>query len=95
MPYVRHTAFSFDPAKKDAKLSHLTGQLDTFKGKVSGLVRIRIARVAEDCMIVTAGYANREAANAEQARANFAGMAEFMTGEPVVREGEVVWSYDR
>ena len=95
MPYVRHTAFSFDPAKKDAMMSHLTGQLDMFKG-TSGLARILVAQVTEDRMIVTAGYDNKEAADAaaEKARGVRDGMAEFVNGEPVVGEGEVVWSYD-
>ena len=77
-------------------MSRLTGQLDMFKG-TSGLARILVAQVSEDRMIVTGGYDSKEAAdaNAERARANFAGMAEYMTGEPLVREGDLVWRYDR
>ena len=77
-------------------MSRLTGQLDMFKG-TSGLARILVAQVSEDRMIVTGGYDSKEAAdaNTERARANFAGMAEYMTGEPLVREGDLVWRYDR
>mgnify|MGYP001177658294 FL=1 len=77
-------------------MSRLTGQLDMFKG-TSGLARILVAQVSEDRMIVTGGYDSKGAAdaNTERARANFAGMPEYMTGEPVVREGEVVCRHDR
>ena len=37
MSYVRHTVVSVDPGKKGAMLSHLTGQLDSFKS-TQGLV---------------------------------------------------------
>jgi len=37
MSYVRHPVISVDPRGKDAMLSHLTGQLDSFKS-TQGLV---------------------------------------------------------
>jgi quinol monooxygenase YgiN len=62
----------------------------------SGLRLLTVTRVAEDTVLVTAGYENKAAAdaNVENAKASLGKMAEFMTEEPFVREGEVVWGVD-
>ena len=46
-------------------------------------------------MIATAGYDNEANAQAGMAVAqkSLAGMAEYMTEEPHVRQGELVWQY--
>ena len=41
MSYVRHTVVSVDPGKKDAMLSHLTGQFDSFES-TQGLVGLPV-----------------------------------------------------
>tara|TARA_Y100000780_G_C13593933_1_gene381811 strand:+ start:232 stop:768 length:537 start_codon:yes stop_codon:yes gene_type:complete len=62
----------------------------------SGLRLLTVTRVAEDTVLVTAGYENKAAAdaNVENAKASLGKMAELMTEEPFVREGEVVWGFD-
>ena len=57
---------------------------------------LTVTRVAEDTVLVTAGYENKAAAdaNVENAKTSLGKMAEFMTEEPFVREGEVVWGFD-
>ena len=62
----------------------------------SGLRLLTVTRVAENTVLVTAGYENKAAAdaNVENAKASLGKMAEFMTEEPFVREGEVVWGVD-
>jgi quinol monooxygenase YgiN len=96
MNYIRHTIVPVDPGKNDEMLSHLTGQLDTFKS-TQGLVGIRVvdAVEAENRIIVTAVYENKAAADAAATKAMAIrdGAAAFVTGPPLVREGEIAWQY--
>ena len=48
-------------------------------------------------MLAEAGYTSKDAGEAarETAQAALAGMAEYMTERPLVREGDVVWRYMR
>ena len=93
MPYGRITRVIFDPSKYDAMMT-IAKSID-FSGW-SGLRLLTVTRVAEDTVLVTAGYENKAAAdaNVENAKASLGKMAEFMTEEPFVREGEVVWGFD-
>ena len=93
MPYARITRVIFDPSKYDAMMA-IAESID-FSGW-SGLRLLTVTRVAEDTVLVTAGYENKAAAdaNVENAKASLGKMAEFMTEEPFVREGEVVWGVD-
>ena len=93
MPYARITRVIFDPSKYDAMMA-IAESID-FSGW-SGLRLLTVTRVAEDTVLVTAGYENKAAAdaNVENAKASLGKMAEFMTEEPFVREGEVVWGFD-
>ena len=93
MPYGRITRVIFDPSKYDAMMT-IAKSID-FSGW-SGLRLLTVTRVAEDTVLVTAGYENKAAAdaNVENAKASLGKMAEFMTEEPFVREGEVVWGVD-
>ena len=93
MPYGRITRVIFDPSKYDAMMA-VAKSID-FSGW-SGLRLFTVTRVAEDTVLVTAGYENKAAAdaNVENAKASLGKMAEFMTEEPFVREGEVVWGVD-
>ena len=93
MPYGRITRVIFDPSKYDAMMA--VAKCIDFSGW-SGLRLLTVTRVAEDTVLVTAGYENKAAAdaNVENAKASLGKMAEFMTEEPFVREGEVVWGVD-
>ena len=93
MPYGRITRVIFDPSKYDAMMT-IAKSID-FSGW-SGLRLLTVTRVAEDTVLVTAGYENKAAAdaNVENAKASLGKMAEFMTEEPFVREGEVVWGFN-
>ena len=94
MLYVRHTMMTFDPSNYDAIMSIADNSREAIMGW-SGLRSVRVARVADNRMMVTGAYVDKAAAdaNAENARNNFGKMGEFMTEQPVQREGEVVWSY--
>ena len=87
----RFTAFDFDPTKYDAMMSSLDTVKDRLKG-ISDLLNVRVVRTLENRMMVMAGYRSKEAMNAatEAHRSIFADFAQYMTGEPVVRAGEVV-----
>ena len=45
MLYGRWTIFYFDPAKKDAMVSHLAPQLDVMTKEVAGAVQARVVQV--------------------------------------------------
>ena len=87
----RFTAFDYDPTKYDAMMSSLDTVKDRLKG-ISDLLNVRVVRTLENRMMVMAGYRSKEAMNAatETHRSIFADFAQYMTGEPVVRAGEVV-----
>ena len=94
MRYIRHTVIPVDTGKKDALLAHLTGQLDTFKS-TQGLVGIRVVDATENRIIVTAVYESKAAADAAASKAVAIrdGTTEFVTQQPLVREGEIAWQY--
>ena len=93
MPYGRITRAIFDPSKYDAMMA-VAKSID-FSGS-SGLRLLTVTRVAEDTVLVTAGDEDKAAAdaNVENAKASLGKMAELMTEEPFVREGDVVWGVD-
>jgi len=75
-------------------LSHLTGQLDTFKS-TQGLVGMRVVEAAESRIVVTAVYEDKGAADAAASKVGGVrdGAAEFVTEQPLVRDGEIAWRY--
>ena len=95
--YMRFTRAIFDPSKYDAMMSALDGQLEKLFKDIPGLYRLRIVKIAEDRMLAAAAYTDKSAADAarDTAQAALAGMAEYMTAQPFVREGDRVWSYMR
>ena len=95
--YVRFTRAIFDPSNYDAMMSSLDGQLEKLFKDIAVLYRLRVARIAEDRMLAAAAYTDKSAAEAarDTAQAALAGMAEYMTAPPFVREGDLVWSYVR
>ena len=81
----------------------LYGQCDlqpTF-GDVAGFIAIRAARLREGssegkpAMLVAAAYENEASAQAAMATAQKAlgGIAEYITEEPLIRQGDLVWQY--
>ena len=95
--YMRFTRAIFDPSKYDAMMSALDGQLEKLFKDIPGLYRLRVVKIAEDRMLAAAAYTDKSAADAarDTAQAALAGMAEYMTEQPFVREGDRVWSYVR
>ena len=95
--YMRFTRAIFDPSNYDAMMSSLDGQLEKLFKDISGLYRLRVVKIADDRMLAAAAYTDKSAADAarDTAQAALAGMAEYMTEPPFVREGHLVWSYVR
>jgi len=93
--YMRFVRAVIDPSKYDTIISYLNnGHLERFQD-VAGLSRLRIVRVTEDRMLAASGYIDKASSDAskESAQAALAGMTEYMTEEPLIREGELVWLY--
>ena len=93
MPYGRITGVGFDPSRYDDMMA-VAKNID-FSGW-SGLRVLSVTRIAEDRLGIVAGYEDKAAADANvgNAKTSLGTMAEFMTEEPVVREGEVIWGFD-
>ena len=101
MGYVRFVRASIDDSKWDAIQSYMDDNLASAFDGVAGLSRIRIARLREGssegkpAMLAAAGYDNEASAQAALATAQkaLAGIAEYVTDEPLIRQGELVWQF--
>ena len=101
MGYVRFVRASIDDSKWDAIQSYMDDNLASAFDGVAGLSRIRIARLREGssegkpAMLAAAGYDNEASAQAASATAQkaLAGIAEYVTDEPLIRQGELVWQF--
>ena len=95
--YMRFTRVIFDPSSYNAMMSSLNGQLEKLFRDVSGLYLLRVVRIADDRILAAAAYTDRSSADAarDTAQTALAGMAEYMTVPPFVREGNVIWSHVR
>ena len=99
MPYVRHNLMTFDPEKRDAMMSVLNTGLDRVND-IPGLRAVRVhfdtAQGADNRLCISGFYDDKQAAEAAQERvkADFSTLSEFVVGEPAVREGEIIWSFD-
>ena len=99
MAYVRHTLVTFDSEKRDAMVSRLTTLLDGIK-ETSGLRGIRVhfdaAQGADNRLVVSGFYDDKQAADSaqESGKDDLSTLSEFVVGEPVVREGEIIWAFD-
>ena len=93
--YIRHAFVDIDPAKYDALLSYFDTTTDKFNG-VPGLRSVRLARILENRISSMAVYDNKTSADAgqENMRNIMTGMAEFVTGDYNVREGEEILRHD-
>ena len=93
--YMRFVRVVIDPTKYNAMMSYLNGGvLESFKD-IAGLSRVFITRNSEDHLFSAAGYIDKTSADAaaETMQNAVAGMAEYITEEPLIREGELVWLY--
>jgi len=99
MPYVRHNLMTFDPEKRDAMMSVLNTGLDRVN-EIPGLRAVRVhfdtAQGADNRLVITGFYDDKQAAEAarERVKADLSTLSEFVVGEPIVREGEIIWSFD-
>ena len=93
--YMRFVRVVIDPTKYDAMMSYLNGGvLDSFKD-IPGLSRVIITRNSEDHIFSATGYIDKTSADAaaETMQNAVAGLAEYVTEPPLIREGELVWRY--
>ena len=93
--YMRFVRVVIDPTKYDAMMSYLNGGvLESFKD-IAGLSRVIITRNSEDHIFSAAGSIDKTSADAAAGTMQnaVAGMAEYITEEPLIREGELVWLY--
>ena len=99
MPYVRHTLVTFDSEKRDAMVSRMTTVLDRLQG-ISALRAMRVAfdtaQGADNRVVASAFYDDKQSMDAADERVNEAlsEMMEFIVGEPIVREGAIIWAFD-
>ena len=93
--YIRHAFVDIDPAKYDALLSYFDTTTEKFNG-VPGLRSVRRGRILENRIYSMAVYDNKTSADAGQENMKniMAGMAEFVTGDYNVREGEEILRHD-
>ena len=93
--YMRFVSVVIDSSKSDAIMSYLnSGHLEKCKD-VPGLCRLLITRTTEDRMLAASGYIDKKSSDSamQTVQAALAGMAEYITEEPLIREGELVWLY--
>jgi len=93
---VRFTSFDFDQSRYDSMLSDIEAiEKETLDG-IAGLARTRFVRTADDHMMVMSTYESMgelEAANAAHASI-FGDLARYVTGELIIRSGELVEAVD-
>jgi len=95
LKYMRFIRALIDPTKYDAVMSYLNGGvLESFKD-VAGLSRVIITRMSEEHIFSATGYIDKTSADAaaETMQDALAGIAEYVTEPPLIREGELVWLY--
>ena len=93
--YMRFVRAIIDPNKYDAVMSYLNeGVLESLQDVV-GLSRVIITRISEDRLLSASGYIDKTSADAatEAMQNVLAGITEYMTEPPLIREGELVWLY--
>ena len=88
---MRFTAFDFDASKYEAMLSDVNNLDNDRLAAISGLIGARAVRIQENRLMVVSNYSSMEdldAAN-DAHRSIFADIGQYMTGQPLVRSGEI------
>ena len=89
---VRFTSFDFDQSRYGSMLSDFEAIQKGVLDGIAGLARTRIVRTAADHLMGMSTYESMEeleAANDAHASI-FSDFAKYVTGEPVIRSGEVI-----
>ena len=99
MAYGRFTLFYFDVTKKDDLLSQLESRLETQAKEAPGFIQGRLTQLTENRMVVSAFFKDKSTADANSEGHNelrdfLADFVDWEMGEPLVREGELVWGFD-
>ena len=93
---VRFTSFDFDQSRYDSMLSDIEAiEKETLDG-IAGLARVHFVRTSDDHMMVMSAYESMEeleTANAAHASI-FGDFAKYITGEPIIRSGEIIEAVD-
>ena len=91
--YMTFRATDIDSSKYDSLMAYMDSKKEQFRG-ISGLLRLRIARIAEDRLVAATIYDSKASSDAaqENAAAVMAGGSEFFTGNVVLLQGDLVWS---
>ena len=93
---VRFTSFDFDQSRYDSMLSDIEAiEKETLDG-ILGLARVHFVRTSDHHMMVMSAYETMEeleTANAAHASI-FGDFAKYITGEPIIRSGEIIEAVD-
>jgi hypothetical protein len=91
--YATFRATDIDSSKYDSLMAYMDSKKAQFRG-ISGLLRLRIARIAEDRIVAATLYDSKASSDAaqENAAAVMAGGSEFFIGNVVLLQGDLVWS---
>ena len=90
--YMTFRATDIDSSKYDSLMAYMDSKKEQFRG-ISGLLRLRIARIAEDRLVAATIYDSKSSSDAaqENAAAVMAGGSEFFTGNVVFLQGDLLW----
>ena len=91
--YATFRATDIDSSKYDSLMAYMDSKKGQFRG-ISGLLRLRIARIAEDRIVAATLYDSKASSDAaqENAAAVMSGGSEFFTGNVVLLQGDLAWS---
>ena len=91
--YGTFRATDIDSSKYDSLMAYMDSKKAQFRG-ISGLLRLRIARIVEDRIVAATLYDSKASSDAaqENAAAVMSGGSEFFTGNVVLLQGDLVWS---
>ena len=91
--YMTFRATDIDSSKYDSLMAYMDSKKEQFRG-ISGLLRLRIARIAENRLVAATIYDNKASSVAaqENAAAVMVGGSEFFTGNVVFLQGDLMWS---
>ncbi len=91
--YMTFRATDIDSSKYDSLMAYMDSTKEQFRD-LSGLLRLRIGRIAENRIVAAAIYDSKASSDAAQknAAAVMAGGSEFFTGNVVLLQGNLVWS---